>query len=64
MISAANESDLHAQLASAGLELVDCSPLTQKTGGQSMFGQKIKIRDLIQLFMHMEQIQSAGVTML
>ena len=29
-----------------------------------MFGPKIKIRDLIQLFMHMEQMQAAGVPML
>lgn len=29
-----------------------------------MFGPKIKVRDMIQLFMHLEQMQSAGVPML
>ncbi len=29
-----------------------------------MFSQKIKVRDMIQLFMHLEQMQSAGVPML
>ncbi len=64
VISAANEMDLHAQLQSAGMELVSCSPLTQKTGGAGMFGPKVKVRDMIQLFMHMEQMQSAGVPLL
>lgn len=64
MISAANEVDLHSQLQSAGMELVSCTPITQKTGGQGMFGPRIKVRDLIQLFMHLEQMQSAGVPLL
>lgn len=55
---------MHGQLQRAGLELVSCAPLTQKTGGQGFFGPRIKVRDLIQLFMHLEQMQSAGVPML
>ena len=43
---------------------MNCAPLSQKTGGHSFFGPRIKVRDLIQLFMHMEQMQSAGVPML
>ncbi len=66
MIAAANEVDLHNQLLSAGLELVQCAPLEKKKGifsGLSL-GKKVKIRDLIQLFLHMEQMQGAGVPLL
>lgn len=56
--------DLHAQLQNAGMELVSCSPVSQKTGGPGFLAPRIKVRDLIQLFMHMEQMQSAGVPLL
>ncbi len=66
VISAVSEADLYAQLQSAGLELVDCKSLDKK-GGMS-FGnisfKKVKLRDLIQFFIHMEQMQSAGVPLL
>jgi type IV pilus assembly protein PilC len=55
---------LHSQLQVAGLELASCAPLSQRTGGPGMLGPKIKVRDMIQLFMHLEQMQSAGVPML
>jgi type IV pilus assembly protein PilC len=65
VVSAANEVDLYKQLAGTGLELVQCSPLNKKSGmGGRLFQKKIKIRDLIQLFIHMEQMQGAGVPML
>lgn len=67
VISAVSESDLYTQLQSAGLELVDCKSLDSKKGGISMGGgamKKVKIRDLIQFFIHMEQMQSAGVPLL
>lgn len=67
MISAANESDLYKQLQTAGLELVDCSILGQGKKASFLGGvgqKKIKLRDLIQLFVHMEQMQSAGVPLL
>ncbi|MFP4312910.1 MAG: type II secretion system F family protein [Alphaproteobacteria bacterium] len=65
VISASSEVDLYKQLQAAGLELVDCSVISQKAMGGKFFGQKkIKIRDLIQLFVHMEQMQSAGVPLL
>lgn len=64
-ISAVNESDLFNQLMSAGLELVSCAPVSQKKGGFSLsLPKKVKTRDLIQLFMALEQMQSAGVPML
>lgn len=65
VISAASETDLYNQLQSAGLELVDCKSVHEKKGlsiGGSM--KRVKVRDLIQFFMHMEQMQSAGVPLL
>lgn len=66
VISAVSETDLYNQLQSAGLELVDCKSLEQKKGFSlsSASMTKVKIRDLIQFFVHMEQMQSAGVPLL
>jgi len=65
VISAQNEVDLHNQLQKVGLELIQCDSLDKKKGFGSFFmTKKIKIRDMIQLFMHMEQMQSAGVALL
>lgn len=57
---------MYAQLQSAGLELIQCAPLAKKKGMLAGlgFGKKAKTRDLIQLFLHMEQMQSAGVPLL
>ena len=64
-ISALNEVDLYNQLQSAGLELVQCSNLSKKkTKLPGISFAKIKLRDLIQFFIHMEQMQSAGVPLL
>lgn len=65
MIAANGEVDLYNQLQAAGLELVDCSPISKKAmGGKFFRAKKVKIRDLIQFFIHMEQMQSAGVPLL
>ncbi|MCB9979145.1 MAG: type II secretion system F family protein [Rhodospirillales bacterium] len=65
VIGAASEADLYSQLQVAGLELVQCRQMGGGSSGVStLLRKKIKIRDLIQLFMHMEQMQSAGVPML
>ena len=65
MISALNEVDLYNQLQSGGLELVQCTSLSKKTTKIPKISlNKIKIRDLIQFFIHMEQMQSAGVPLL
>ncbi len=56
---------MYKQLQNAGLELVQCQPLQTKKGmsvGISM--SKVKVRDLIQLFVHLDQMQGAGVPML
>ena len=65
VVAATNESDLYNQLQSAGLELIDCSPVNKK--GFLSFarrGPKIKLREVMQFFMNMEQMQSAGVPLL
>jgi type IV pilus assembly protein PilC len=65
VISAANEVDLYNQLQSAGLELIQCASMSKKKGFLANFGvKKVKVRDMIQLFLHMEQMQSAGVPLL
>lgn len=64
-IAAASEVDLYRQLQVAGLDLIDCSIIGERKGlslGARM--DKVKTRDLIQLFVHMEQMQSAGVPLL
>jgi type IV pilus assembly protein PilC len=64
-VSAVSEVDLYNQLQSAGLELVQCSRIDKKKNALSGFQlNKIKTRDLIQFFIHMEQMQSAGVPLL
>jgi type IV pilus assembly protein PilC len=65
VIAAANEVDLYNQLHSAGLELIQCAPLNKDKGLLSgVIKKKVKVRDLIQLFMHLEQMQGAGVPLL
>jgi len=65
VISAANEVNLYTQLQAAGLELVDCSKLNQKNISSRLFRtKKVKIREMIQLFIHLDQMQGAGVPLL
>ncbi len=66
MLAAANEVDLYNQLQSAGMELIQALPLTKKKGVLAgvIRLNKVKVRDLIQLFMHLDQMQNAGVSML
>ena len=64
-VTAKSEADLYSQLKTAGLELIDCKPVSEGALSKlSMFSKKITIRDLIQFFMHLEQMQDAGVPML
>ena len=65
VIAAANEVDLYSQLQTAGMELLDCSPLSKKNRlNLGVRLEKVVTRDLIELFIHLEQMQSAGVPML
>ncbi len=63
VLSAGSEVDLYQQLQTVGLELIDCSQLGKGRVSSGRF-EKVKIRDLIQFFVHMEQLQSAGVPLL
>lgn len=65
VIAAANESDLTTRLEEGGLALVDCKEMSEKAGGiSSALAKKVRIRDLIQMFVHIEQLQKAGVPLL
>lgn len=66
VIAAINEVDLYNQLQAAGLELIQCAPLVRKKGAFSggLLAKKLRIRDLIQLFLHLDQMQGAGVPLL
>lgn len=64
VLSAINENDLYKQLQTAGLELVSSSLLSKKTTKSKMMGKKIAIRDLIQFFMHLDQMEGAGIPLL
>lgn len=63
VLNALHEKDLFNQLQAAGLELVSCSLVSKRTGGGG-FRAKVKVRDLIQFFVHIDQLESAGVPIL
>ncbi|PZO88031.1 MAG: type II secretion system F family protein [Micavibrio aeruginosavorus] len=63
VLSAANENDLFNQLQQAGLELVNFSKLSSGVAKARM-RTKITVRDLIQLFIHLDQMDGAGVPLL
>lgn len=63
VLGALNENDLFNQLQAAGLELVDCSPLSKKNS-KFLLLSSVKTRDLIQFFVHLNQLESAGVSLL
>jgi len=66
VITANSEVDLYNRLQSSGLELIDCSIVGEKKGFSLNFSieKKITLRDLIQLFIQLEQLQGAGVPLL
>jgi len=64
MLNAQNENDLFKQLQAAGLELVKAEALSKKTSKASFMSAKVKIRDLIQFFIHLDQLESAAVPLL
>ncbi|MES2729848.1 MAG: type II secretion system F family protein [Pseudomonadota bacterium] len=64
VMQAANERDLYAQLRGHGLELADCKE-DKPTRFRFLLGaSKIKTRDLIGFFTHLQQLQQAGVPLL
>lgn len=63
VLSATNENDLFNQLQTAGLELVSYSELSSGNAKSRMM-TKVEARDLIQLFIHLDQMEGAGVPLL
>ena len=65
VVTAANESDLTSRLDEGGLILIDCKEMSEKTGKISaIFARKVKIRDMVQMFIQLEQLQKAGVPLM
>ncbi len=65
VVTAANESELISILEEGGMALVDCKELSEKKGKLAALKmQKIKIRDLIQMFVQLQQLQQAGIPLL
>lgn len=62
-LSAVNEADLYQQLKNVGMELIDCRAEKQSGIALPMMA-KIKPRDMIQAFVHLEQLQRSGVPLL
>lgn len=65
-IAASSEPALYKQLNVAGLELIKCTVMDENSRGLSdlFSSNKVHSRDLIQLFMHMSQMQGAGVPLM
>lgn len=63
VLGAVNENDLFNQLQSAGLELVSCTALSKKKSKNRLM-TRVKVRDLIQVFLHLDQMEGAAVPIL
>ena len=65
VVTAANESDLTSRLEEGGLVLIDCKAISEKTGKlAALVARRIKIRDMVQMFVQLEQLQKAGVPLM
>jgi type IV pilus assembly protein PilC len=65
VVTAQNESELFARLQEAQLSLLDCKEMNEKGSKlQAFMAKKVQTRDLIQMFVHLEQLQKAGVPLL
>lgn len=62
-LSANNETDLHQQLTSIGLMLLD-SKIVKESAVTTAMARGISAREKIQFFVHLEQLQAAGVPLL
>lgn len=64
-LTADSENELAQKLAELGYELLDAREIDiQRSKMASVFTPKVKTRDLIQMFVHLEQLQKAGVPLL
>lgn len=65
VVTAANESELFNRLQETGMNLLDCKEMNEKRSKlAALTAAKVKTRDLIQMFVHLEQLQKAGVPLL
>lgn len=67
VVEAANESDLSTRLEEGGLALIDCKEMSDKAGHLAsavLHFKKVKIRDLVQMFIQLEQLQKSGVPLM
>lgn len=65
VVNAANEADLFNRLQETGMALLDCKEMNDKASKlAALTAKKVKLRDLIQMFIHLEQLQKAGVPLL
>ena len=65
IVTAANESDLATRLTEGGMALVDCKEISEKAGKLAALTLKrVKIREMIQMFVQLEQLNKAGVPLL
>lgn len=62
-LSANNETDLHQQLEAIGLMLIDSKPVKTSALSTAM-AKGVNAREKIQFFVHLEQLQAAGVPLL
>ncbi len=65
VLEATNEADLTARLEEGGLSLIDCKAISEKAG--KLVGinfKRVKLRDLIQMFVQLQQLQKAGVPLM
>ena len=63
-MSANSEGDLYNQLSQMKMELVACNKIASKTRINLPFLNKIKLRDIVTMLVHLKQMQQAGVPLL
>jgi len=65
VVNAANEGELFNRLQESGMNLLDCKEMNEKASKlAALTAARVKTRDLIQMFVHLEQLQKAGVPLL
>lgn len=65
VVNASSETELFNRLNEAGMSLLDCKEMNEKGSKiAALTAKKVNIRDLIQMFVQLEQLQKAGVPLL
>jgi type IV pilus assembly protein PilC len=62
-LTAVNETDLYHRLKQAGLELLDAK-VVKESKIAALFAKKVTTRDLVELCIHLEQLEKVGVPIL